>query len=93
MPLYLCENPGCGCFDNTGLTDYWVRKSHNLPALCSACSPGLCWHGQWERQSAVGMLIDERGFLWRPQELMQIPNLTIHGIVQEDVACADQNPA
>jgi hypothetical protein len=81
MSLYLCA--ACGCYDNTGLTDYWTRKLHGLPALCSACSPGLVWHGHWARCSAVGLLVDERGFLWRPQELMQIRNLAIVGIVQE----------
>jgi len=62
-----------------------VRKFNDLPALCSACSPGLTWHGRWEKASAVGMLIDERGFLWLPQMLTQIPEHTIVGIVQEDV--------
>lgn len=71
-------------YDNTGLTDYWVRTMQHLPALCSDCSPGLVWHGRWPKASAVGMLIDARGFLWRPQELMQIRNLTIVGIVQEE---------
>ena len=83
VPLYRCENPSCGAYDNTGLTDYWTRKSLGLPALCSACSPGLAWHGRWAKASAVGMLVDGRGFLWRPQELMMIPELEIVGIVQE----------
>jgi hypothetical protein len=30
------------------------------------------------------MLIDERGFLWLPQMLPQIPEHTIVGIVQEE---------
>ena len=81
MSLYLCS--ACGCWDNTGLTDYWVRQSMRLPALCSDCSPGLVWHGHWEKESARGMLIDRRGFLWRPQELMQIRNLEIVGVVPD----------
>jgi hypothetical protein len=86
MPLYRCTM--CGCFDNTGLTDFWVRHLRQLPALCSDCSPGLRWHGRWPKTSAVGMLVDGRGFLWRPQELTQIPNLDIVGIVQEDLSFA-----
>ena len=61
MSLYRCEK--CGCYDNTGLTDYWVRKFEGLAALCSDCSPGLVWHGRWPKESVVGMLIDPRGFL------------------------------
>jgi hypothetical protein len=84
MPLYRCT--GCGCAENTGLTDYWIQKLDNLPVLCSACTPSLgTWHGRFPQESAVGMLIDGRGFLWRPQEIMQMPkDATIVGIVQEE---------
>ena len=81
MPLFLCT--ACGCYDDTGLTDFYVRQDMHLPALCSACSPGLVWHGRWAKASAVGMLVDARGFLWRPQELMGRPELEIVGIIQE----------
>lgn len=82
MPLYLCE--ACGAYDNSGLTDFWVRQSMGLPALCSACSPGLRWHDRWAKASAVGMLIDAEGFLWHPQQLLGLQHTTIVGIVQKE---------
>jgi len=83
MSLYRCT--ACGCVDNTGLTNYWQREREQLPRLCSACDPTIReWHGEFPQHSAFGMLIDRRGHLWHPRNLLQLPaGGEIVGIVQE----------
>lgn len=79
MPLFQCSK--CGCFDNTALTNYWMRniadegpfrslpESEWKPPLCSECDPKIGeWHGQWEKATAVGMLQDAAGFLYHDRE-------------------------
>jgi hypothetical protein len=80
MSLYRCES--CGCVENTATGFFYGREDAQWPegyrgrALCSACGPThACdgtptefgtWHGRFARRSAIGMLIDQRGFLWSP---------------------------
>lgn len=82
MPLYQCE--ACGCVENTALGFYWTRNEADWPAeyrnkkLCSECGPPQtasgggsgfgAWHGSFPKRSAVGMLVDNEGFLWVPRE-------------------------
>lgn len=81
MSLYQCA--GCGCVENTALSDYWHRKLEGLPLLCSECDPDIgMWHGQFDKRSAAGYLIDQSGNLWRTQE--QVPShYTIVGTASE----------
>jgi hypothetical protein len=68
MPIFACRE--CGCIENTALSNFWVRTQlENKPALCSACDPEINeWHGEFERRSASGMLVDENGHVWGRDE-------------------------
>lgn len=66
MPIFKCSK--CGCIDNTALADYWWRVfEEKKEPLCSECLTGK-WHGEFEKRSAKGMLIDRDGFLWGKDE-------------------------
>lgn len=66
MPLFACIS--CKCVENTATSNYWFNKSHGKPINCSACDPTFGgWHGVFEKRSAVGMLIDDAGFLHRTE--------------------------
>jgi hypothetical protein len=64
MPLFMCS--ACGCWENTALSNYAVRRAiDKLPPVCSACDPEIRqWHGEFPRQSAVGMALGTDGFLY-----------------------------
>ena len=85
MPLFCCEK--CRCVENTALSNYHSRNRDVWPdeyvgkKLCSECGPSMfksgspakygVWHGQFEKKSAVGMLIDQEGFLWSEEQVKQ----------------------
>lgn len=62
MPIFACAQ--CRIAENTALGEYWGREKK----LCSECATGK-WHGQFEKKSAVGMLIDNHGGLWTQEEV------------------------
>src|SRR5260370_41559420 len=50
MPLFVCENKECETIENTAVSNYWARRSDNLPVLCSQCDPTIGqWHGHFPR--------------------------------------------
>ena len=83
MPLFCCEN--CKCVENTALSNYASRNRDIWPVeyvgkkLCSECGPSHyksgeptnlgVWHGKFEKRSAVGMFIDDSGFLWSKDQI------------------------
>jgi hypothetical protein len=89
MPLFLCSK--CGCYDNTAVTNYWVRTIRKIkngdheesPPLCSACDPEINeWHGKFEKKSAEGMVIGSDGFLYGKDQVNSLPvHITIIGEV------------
>lgn len=78
MPLFMC--PACRNVENTALSNYWTRfigtgakaergKLEVPPPLCSACDPEIgAWHGEFERRSAVGLVVGKDGFLYSQQQ-------------------------
>ena len=70
MPIFQCDK--CGCVESTVLCNYWWNSVHNKnPPLCSECDPEIGkWHGKFEKRSAKGMLLDNKGFLWSKEELI-----------------------
>lgn len=73
MPLFRCSK--CGCVENTALSNFWqaVDKAN---ALCSECDPAIgLWHGQFQKRSAAGMMVDQKGHLWSKEaiEAGQLP--------------------
>ena len=84
MPLYECMK--CHVIENTAIGGYWEQqldaheKSRPFQPLCSLCYSGQ-WHGQFDRTPAAGMLIDQRGFLWRGDEQLP-PGHKIVGAVE-----------
>ena len=58
MPLFKCE--GCGCVENTALSNFWTRGINwttgepvipKPPALCSECDPAIgTWHGEFPKR-------------------------------------------
>ena len=63
MSLFMCMQ--CGCVENTALCNYWDQHLSKKPVLCSACDPDIGkWHAQFAQRSAVGMLVDQNGYLW-----------------------------
>ncbi len=63
MPLFECSK--CHCIENTACSNYWVSKDK----FCSECDPKIGkWHGRFEKQSAVGLLIGNDGFLYYSEE-------------------------
>lgn len=78
MPIFACEK--CRCAENTALGEYWGRDKK----LCSECATGK-WHGQFEKQTAIGWLIDNHGYLWKQDkaDLGYLPkNFRIVGVVK-----------
>jgi len=74
MPLFLCS--GCGCYENTALSNYWMRTfdrpedQRPAPPLCSGCDPKIAtWHGRFAQASAEGMFLGADGFLYHPSEI------------------------
>jgi hypothetical protein len=51
MALYTCSR--CGGKEQTGWTDYYVRRDMDLPLLCALCDPKQrChWHGEVARRA------------------------------------------
>lgn len=66
MPLFKCSV--CHCVENTALGHYWVPNSEGEPVLCSECHTGE-WHGQFDKKSATGWLIDDNGTLWSKKQV------------------------
>jgi len=65
MSIFQCEQ--CGCVENTAPSGYWQRLMTDPPgpALCSECDPEIGkWHGMFEKQSAVGLVLASDGFLY-----------------------------
>ena len=62
MPIFECEQ--CHAAENTALGEFWGREKK----LCSECATGK-WHGEFEKKSAIGMLIDNHGGLWSKEEV------------------------
>ena len=62
MPLFCCQK--CGCIENTALGQYWTSEEK----LCSECATGE-WHDAFPKKSAIGMLVDQNGFLWSEEEV------------------------
>jgi hypothetical protein len=62
MSLFRCEE--CGCVENTAIGCYWGKDKK----LCSECGRGK-WHGQFEKRSAKGMLIDQDNHLWSKEQV------------------------
>lgn len=57
------------------MSGYW--QAEKGAAVCSECDPAIGqWHGQFPKRSAVGMLVDQQGHLWRKEALEAgtIPN-------------------
>lgn len=97
MPFYRCQN--CGCVENTAAGFHYARQldcwSDTIrgKALCSACAPATYpdgtptgygrWHGLFARRSAVGMLVDDRGFLYTEGAALP-PSVRIVGKVDAD---------
>jgi hypothetical protein len=74
MPLFLCSV--CGCYENTALSNYWMRTFDKpkgqppAPPLCSACDPKIAaWHGRFAQKPAEGMFVGADGFLYHPSEI------------------------
>lgn len=83
MPLFCCEK--CKCIENTALSNYASRNQNIWSSeyigkkLCSECAPSKyksgkptpygVWHGKFPKKSAVGMLIDQYGFLWSDEQI------------------------
>lgn len=65
MPLFECTQ--CHCVENTALGEYWWRKYKDMPVICSECGKGK-WHGKFPKESAKGMLVDQNGHLWTPEQ-------------------------
>lgn len=67
MPLFCCSK--CGCVENTAACNYHLTAD-KTQALCAECDPKIGqWHGLFEKRSAVGMLVDQNGHLWRPESV------------------------
>lgn len=85
MPLYECSQ--CHCIENTAPGEYWSQQfDHykdpaNFHPKCSECLTGK-WHGLFPKNPAVGMLIDERGFLHDKREDRR--GIKIVGIVPDN---------
>lgn len=95
MPLFRCET--CGCIENTATGFFYGKDAAHWPddvrgkALCSACGPAIgpdgkptgfgAWHGEFTRETATGMLIDNRGFLRGKDEALP-SSVTIVGVVK-----------
>lgn len=68
MPLFECSQ--CGGRENTATSNYWDAERRGKPKLCSACDPEIGkWHDEFPQKSAVGMQIDQTGFLWTKEEV------------------------
>jgi hypothetical protein len=68
MPLFSCSS--CKCIENTACCNYWDDVISNKPVLCSECDPEIKkWHGTFEKRSAVGMCVDNKGHLWSQENV------------------------
>lgn len=82
MPLFACRK--CCCVENTALSAYWHASMEGHPVLCSECDPLTHeWHGQFPKRSAAGMLVDQQGFIWSPEEVKagMARHTTLFGVV------------
>jgi hypothetical protein len=52
----------CGVWDVSSWTDF-----HSGRRQCSGCTQHCAWHGLWPQEATKGMLLDPRGFLYRPE--------------------------
>lgn len=77
MPLFACSK--CQCVENSALCNYWAaRVPHKEPPLCSECDPKINkWHGVFTKRSAVGMLLDNEGYVWS-QDAVNSGHLPAH---------------
>ncbi len=81
MSLYRCTK--CDVVENTALGGYWLQQmaaaesSQPFRPLCSQCNPDIgVWHGQFPREGVTGeWLVDNRGFLWRPDQIKGLDHL------------------
>lgn len=68
MSLFKCEK--CGCIENTAVSNYVINFYKKKPILCSECDPEIGkWHGEFEKRSAIGMILDSDGFLHTKEEI------------------------
>ncbi|MGF6440403.1 hypothetical protein [Paraburkholderia youngii] len=97
MALYRCEH--CGCVENTATGFHCASRADCWPdtirgkALCSACAPPTYpdgtpteygrWHGLFKRRSAIGMLVDDRGYLYAEASTLP-PSARIVGKIEAD---------
>lgn len=81
MSLYRCTT--CNVVENTALGGYWIQqmdaaeRGEEFKPRCSLHNPAIgCWHGQFPRQQPTDdMLVDNRGFLWRPSQIVGLEHL------------------
>lgn len=59
----------CGCWDVSSWTDFYTRQELEKVQTCSGCTVHCRWHGKWPQEATKGMLLDPRGFLYRPESL------------------------
>ena len=74
MPIFECSK--CDCIENTALSNYWMRKKFGVEfegvgnePLCSECDPQIGkWHGEFDKESAVGFFLGNDGFLYHRED-------------------------
>lgn len=107
MPLFMCEQCGCventatGRYWTKDESEFW-RPEDTGKALCSECAPRAFvdgtptefgkWHGMFPKRSALGMLIDQDGFLWSKSQV-EAGLLPEHFRIVGEVTAAPQPPA
>lgn len=81
MSLYRCTK--CDVVENTTLGEYWLQhleaaeNGKKFRPLCSLCNPDIGeWHGQFPREGVTSeWLVDNRGFIWRPNQIKGLSHL------------------
>jgi len=81
MSLYRCTT--CDVVENTALGGYWLQqmeaaeRGEKFAPQCSLHNPEIgVWHGHFPRQAvSPDMLVDNRGFLWRPDQIEALAHL------------------
>jgi rubredoxin len=63
MSLFECKN--CGCVANTATDNFGTLDDNKV---CSECETGK-WHGQFDKHSAKGMHVDQKGGLWSTDQI------------------------
>lgn len=94
FPCRIClciENTALGEYWSASDPTMWPDGELLVPR-CSECGPKKYrdgtptefgkWHGQFEKRSAIGMLIDQDGCLWRTDEALP-RHYKIVGVVKQ----------